>query len=223
MSNEGQESSATGKGVEDVEGRKAPGAGRLPDPGGATAVLAKFAAKLQELRAARGFSLEGLAEKASLSAGLLSQLERGVGNPSFLTIAKIAYALDVPIGTFFEGPRTEGVVVRRHERKRLIPRDAAAVEGPIYELLTPDVYRKLEVVYVELPPHMSSNKEQPFSHEGEECGVLLSGRLEVHLGDETYVLETGDSISYQSVIPHWYNNPGDEPATSIWVITPPSF
>src|SRR5262249_5432198 len=126
--------------------------------------------------------------KARLSAGLLSQLERGLGNPAFLTIAKIAYALDVPIGTFFEGPRTEGVVVRRHERKRLTPRDPDATMGPIYELLTPDVHRQLEVIDVVLPPHMSSNRKQPFSHDGEECGVLLSGRLEVHLGDETYVL-----------------------------------
>src|SRR5262249_35843913 len=98
-----------------------------------------------------------------------------------------------------------------------------ATMGPIYELLTPDVHRQLEVIDVVLPPHMSSNREQPFSHDGEECGVLLSGRLEVHLGDETYVLEAGDSIYYESMIPHWYENPGDEPAHSIWIITPPTF
>lgn len=211
------------RGAHGTEPRKRPRTERLPDIGGATGVLAKFAAKLQELRAARGFSIDELAEKATLSSGLLSQLERGVGNPSFLTVAKIAYALAAPIGTFFEGPRTGGTVVRRHERKRLTPRVHGAAKGPIYELLTPDVHRKLEVIYVELPPRMSSNREQPFSHEGEECGVLLSGVLEVHLGDETYVLEAGDSIYYASVIPHWYNNPRREPAHSIWVVTPPTF
>src|SRR5262249_30820320 len=122
-----------------------PAGGRLPDVGGATAVLPRLAAQRPQRRAARGLAPREGAGKASLAAGLVSQLERGLGNPAFLTIAKIASALDVPIGTFFEGPRTEGVVVRRHERKRLTPRDPDATMGPIYELLTPDVHRQLEV------------------------------------------------------------------------------
>ena len=51
----------------------------------------------------------------------------------------------------------------------------------------------------------------------------VEGRHEVHLGDATYTLEPGDSITYSSRLPHWYRNPGDEPVRSLWVITPPTF
>ena len=53
--------------------------------------------------------------------------------------------------------------------------------------------------------------------------MILEGRHEVHLGEESYTLGPGDSITYSSRVPHWYRNPGDEPVRSIWVITPPTF
>jgi transcriptional regulator with XRE-family HTH domain len=180
--------------------------------------------KLAPLRAAAGITIEQLAGKAGVSAGLLSQLERGKGNPGFNTLAKIAYALNVPIGTFFSGPVPQDPVVRRNKRKKLTHAGpwTNGESAPVYELLTPDLQRKLEVIWVELPPGQS-NEEQPFVHDTEECGVLLSGVLEVHLGDETYTLREGDSISFHGLVPHWYRNPGKKPAISIWIITPPSF
>lgn len=188
------------------------------------AFLMHFGQRLEQLRSEEGMTLEEVAIKAGASTGLLSQLERGIGNPSFNTLAKIAYALGVPIGTFFEGPTTKDPVIRRENRKKLIPAERLDGSGPglVYELLTPDLQRKLEVIWVELPPGMS-NKEQPFCHKTEECGVLLKGILEVHLGEEIHILRPGDSIAFNGQTPHWYQNPGEEPAVSIWVITPPSF
>lgn len=180
-------------------------------------------AKLGPLRATVGLTLEELASKAGISAGLLSQLERGIGNPSFNTMAKLAYALGVPVGTFFEEGISVDPVVRKSNRKKLmhgaLNRRSAV---PVYELLTPDLRRKLEVIWVELPPGQS-NEDAPFRHDTEECGILLKGTLEVHLGEKAYTLEEGDSISFSGLVPHWYRNPGRKPAVSVWVITPPSF
>lgn len=184
--------------------------------------ISEFSKRLGPLRIAAGLSVEELAAKASVSVGLVSQLERGIGNPSFNTMAKLAYALGVPIGTFFNGPARVDPVVRRNARKKLIHSAFSNGEGPIYELLTPDLQRKLEVIWVELPPGQS-NEEAQFTHDTEECGVLLSGILEVHLGDGVHRLEPGDSISFHGLVPHWYRNPGAESAVSIWIITPPSF
>ncbi len=152
-----------------------------------------FGSKLNALRSAADVTIEALAEKAGVSVGLLSQLERGKGNPGFNTLAKLAYALNVPIGTFFAGPAPRDPVVRRNKRKKLMQAVSwkNAKNAPVYELLTPDLQRKLEVIWVELPAGQS-NEEQPFIHDTEECGVLLSGTLEVHLGEETYVLQEGD-------------------------------
>lgn len=180
--------------------------------------------KVAKLRAAANLTIEELCTRADISAGALSQLERGKGNPGFTTLAKLAYALDVPIGTFFEGPPQPDPVVRKGARKKLLHNawSLGSSSAPIYELLTPDLQRKLEVIWVELPVGQS-NQERPFIHDTEECGVLLSGRLEVFLGKDSYILEPGDSISFNGMIPHWYRNAGEEPAVSIWIVTPPSF
>ena len=187
------------------------------------ASLTDFSSRLAPLRLAAKLSIEELAAKAGVSAGLVSQLERGLGNPSFNTMAKLAYGLGVPIGTFFQGGAPNEVVVRRNARKKLVHSAFAnSSPAPVYELLTPDLQRKLEVIWVELPPGQS-NEEAAFIHDTEECGVLLSGTLEVHLGTDVHTLNAGDSISFRGLVPHWYKNPGDEPAVSIWIVTPPSF
>jgi|SRR5690349_18626634 transcriptional regulator with XRE-family HTH domain len=187
------------------------------------ASIGQFAAKLGPLRISAGMTIEELATKAGISTGSLSQLERGIGNPSFSTMAKLAYALGVPIGTFFTGPSQNDPVVRKNARKKLM-HSAFANENPapVYELLTPDLQRKLEVIWVELPPGQS-NRDAPFVHDTEECGILLKGILEVHLGEQVHTLYPGDSISFGGLVPHWYCNPGKKPAVSIWIVTPPSF
>jgi len=186
---------------------------------GPSTELGNLAFKLQEMRHQRGHTLEKLAGLSGVSVGLLSQLERGKGNPSFLTLSKIAYGLGFPISQFFEGTIVESnPVVRKNQRRKLDLSD----QNLVYELLTPDLNRLIEFVWVEMPPGLTT-EAHPFCHEGEECGLVLEGMLEVHWGDKTYLLEEGDSISYACNEPHWYRNPGNEPAISVWAVTPPSF
>lgn len=180
-----------------------------------------FGRTLRELRTAKDFSLEELAERSGVSIGLVSQLERGIGNPSLLTIGRIAYALGIPISTFFEAGESSEAVVRRDRRKRLMLPELAE-RGLLYELLTPDLKRALEAIWVEMPPGLST-EDRPFEHQGEEFGIVLKGRLEVHVGDEVHLLGPGDSVSYRSSVPHWYANRGSVAVKSVWVVTPPSF
>ena len=177
--------------------------------------------RIRELRLDRRLTIEELAAKASVSAGLLSQLERGQGNPSFNTLVQIAHALAVPITELFQPEPTGSPVVRAAERQSLSLHDGAPGTAANF-LLTPTANTTLEAVLVEVPPGYSS-EETPFVHEGEEFGFILEGRHEVHLGDTCYTLEPGDSITYSSRIPHWYRNAGDTPVRSIWVITPPTW
>ena len=180
--------------------------------------LRHLGSQLQQLRRRKELTLGELAQLSDVSAGLLSQLERGMGNPSFHTLSKLAYGLGVPIGLFFQGTYHSDPVVRKNNRKKLVLED----HNLVYELLTPDLQRCLEFVWVEFAPGIST-EQRPFCHEGEECGLVLQGTLEVHWGDEIYLLEAGDSVSYPCNIPHWYRNPGKEKAVSVWAITPPSF
>jgi quercetin dioxygenase-like cupin family protein len=93
--------------------------------------------------------------------------------------------------------------------------------GEKASLLTPDLQRKLEVLLNELMP--GDTVDEAYTHEGEEFGFVLEGQYEVTVGDEVYVLDEGDSISYPSHLPHKMRVVGDRPSRSIWVITPPSF
>ena len=178
--------------------------------------------------------MQQLANMTDLSRTFISQIEAGTANPSVGTLKKVADALGVPIGALFTGladelePATGRAslpatalndvrVVRKDGRKAL------SWPGRPWKtyLLTPDLQRKLEVLLNELMP--GDTVDDAYTHEGEEFGFVLEGSYEVTVGDEVYVLEAGDSISYPSHLPHKMRVVGDEPCRSIWVITPPSF
>ena len=188
-------------------------------------VLNSVSESLRRVRQERGLTLEELAQRSGVSIGMLSQLERGVGNPSLRTLVKIAKGLGVPMGYFLSGIDHSSAVVRKHERRRLVL-PAAVLGLPdsdlVYQLLSPDLSGSLEMLWIEYGVGVST-EESPFTHDGEECGVILQGTLEVHVADEVWTLEAGDSVYFHSAIPHWFRNPGSEPAVMVWAITPPSF
>lgn len=173
---------------------------------------------LSRERKHRGMTIAELARKAGISSGLLSQLERGMGNPSIETLSHLARTLGIPIGTFFETvSAAPGEVVHPHSRRRLVLEDS----GMTYQLLVPDLQGALSMLYIELPPGFS-NAEAPFSHNGEEVVFVQSGAIELHIGDRTMLLEAGDSIRFSSTIKHWYKT-FDERVVVITAQTPPSF
>ncbi|HSM43875.1 MAG TPA: XRE family transcriptional regulator, partial [Acidimicrobiia bacterium] len=110
------------------------------------------------------FTLQELARAADIATGSLSQIERGIGNPSFRTLQKIATALDLRIGDLVEAgtsDRRGPMVVRRRDRALL----QLGYDGLVYELLTPNLRGSLEMLQTRIPPGFS-NEENPFFHEG---------------------------------------------------------
>ena len=184
--------------------------------------LAVLGRTLQTARKARSLTVGELSRQAGVSAGLISQLERGMGNPSFLTMSRLAEALRLPLGHFLQGSSdARQRVVRADERKKLVlPGDHE--DEMVYELLTPDLGGRLEVLRTTVPAGWT-NEERPFSHRGEECVHLLRGSLQVTVGEDFYDLAEGDSITYDSSVPHWWCNATDDDALIIGSVTPPSF
>ena len=175
--------------------------------------------EIKRLRKLRELTLEQLASDSGVSAGLLSQVERGQGNPSFNTLVQVAHALGIPVARLVAGEQMSSPVVRREERRRLSFGDGKLV---LAEMLTPRLDSALEAIRIVTEPGYSS-KDTPFVHDGEEFGIVLEGTHAVNVGGTHYVLRAGDSISYSSTIPHWYENPGEVTSVSLWVVTPPSF
>lgn len=176
--------------------------------------------KIRDLRKEKNINISVLAEKAGVSPGLISQVERNMVTPSIVSLWKIAQSLDVSVGYFFdeEVKTIADPVVTKKNRKRL----SVSNNNAIYELLSRDLNRKIEFLYITIKVGDSATKDF-VTHEGEECGIVIRGRLLVKMEDKDYLLEEGDSIYFDSTIPHRYINVGEEICESIWAMTPPSF
>ena len=187
--------------------------------------------RIRERRIAVGLVLEQLAARSGVSTGALSQLERGVGNPSLGTLIQVAHALGTTVPMLLDIASATSPLVRREERRRITLHDGdqegatyhdGDQEGATYELLTPDLGRLLEVIWVETEPG-NTTEGTPYVHAGQEVGVVIEGVSEVHVGDETHLLRAGDAISYLSTTPHWFRNPSSKRNKIIQVITPPTW
>lgn len=174
--------------------------------------------KIRQIRREKGLSLKEVAEKTGLTSSFLSQVERDLADPSITSMRKIAEALEVPIFYFLLNHEEHSPVVRRDQRKVLrLPQSHLT-----YELLSPDLNRKMEVMMARLEPGAASSDE-PLSHPGEECIVVLEGCMDIDIGGEVYHLEEGDSIYYYAAVPHKLWNPGDKELVFLSAITPPLF
>ncbi|MFS4091051.1 helix-turn-helix domain-containing protein [Streptomyces sp. AF1A] len=194
-----------------------PDASTPPDP---EAAIAGVGHQVRGLRKLRGLTLEELSTRASVSIGLISQIERGRGNPSFNTLIQLSHALQVPVGRLFHGPEQTSPVVRAKERRTLDLHGSGTLDVT-YELLSPGLTGTLEAVWIEAPPGYDTS-DSPFTHPGEEFGIILQGRHQVFLDGVCHELGPGDSITYPSTTPHWYRNEGPETVKAVWVMTPPN-
>ena len=178
--------------------------------------------EIRSLRNARDITLQDLGAATGLSIGYLSQIERGISSPAVDALYAISRALGVTISWFFK-PSDEAsalerdIVVRARQRRQL-----TFSPGIVDELLSPNLDRQLELLRCTFAPGATSG-EVAYAHRGEETGIVISGRLEVWVGEKHFVLEEGDSFAFESHLPHRYRNPGRTKAVVIWAITPPSY
>lgn len=177
--------------------------------------------RMRDLRKAKGMTLQHLADTTGLSVGYLSQLEREQAVPSIRALSTISRALGVNISWFFPDPERDGspeaaVIVRAAQRPSL--RFHSGIRD---ELLCPSLGGALEMLLCTFEPGASSG--ELYAHDGEEAGYVSEGQLELRLGEETYLLNTGDSFHFDCTRPHGYANPSDTRTVVVWSVTPPHY
>lgn len=189
-----------------------------------SALLASVGSKVRAIRKEKNLTLADLSEVTGLSPAIVSQIERGLANPSFTTLAQLAHGLEIPVGKLIpsHAPEARSPVVRKAERRDLRGVSPEAVGEAVYELLTPDLNGTMEANWVVTPPGHDTS-DTPFTHGGEEFGIVLSGKKDVYLNGQRYVLEAGDSMTFDSTIPHWFTNSYDETCVAVWVNSPPTW
>jgi transcriptional regulator with XRE-family HTH domain len=176
--------------------------------------------RLRSARMAHGYSVRRLAREARVSASLISEAERGLTEPSVGVLKRLATALDVTMPYFFSRPGMYGEAVIRADQRAKLP----SLKGVTYELLGPDGAELMEPIYGRLEPGAGLKESTMMTHgNGEEWGIVLSGRLKVWVGSEVYVLGPGDALYFASSVPHRVANLSDGVTEYFWVNSPPTF
>ena len=179
-----------------------------------------FGEKLRALRKSRQVTLQELADKAEISPGLLSQIERGITSPSLRTLAKLRTTLGVPSSFFFDDDhpvrRETGepaFLCRAADRPTLV----FGPEAPFKELLHHGGSRVFEFMMINIPPNGRSGPS-PMSYPSEKGGMVMEGSFILTVGGQSATLEVGDSFLFDGAIPHLMVNPTDQPVKLLWII-----
>jgi len=171
--------------------------------------------RIADYRAQAGLTPADLAARTGLESGFLKAIEENDIYPSLGPLIKIARALGVRLGTFMDDHISDDpLIVRLDEREQQLTTHRGAqtpAEVAFYSLGRGKSDRHMEPFYVELMPASGRDKSLS-SHEGEEFIVVVSGRVELIYGQETHVLNPGDSMYYNSVVPHHVGCAGDRKA-----------
>ena len=174
-----------------------------------------FGRNVRALRIKKNLTLHDLAKMTRRSVSLLSQIETGKVSPSFSTMRIIADSLDISLSRLIldegVGEARDASLMEVRERKVL------TTEGGVeHQLLSRNLALPFEFISFELPPGASTG-EEPYSHEGLECGLLLEGTMEIQVGEKIYRMKPGDTFTLNSSIPHKFSNSGKKKARAVWV------
>lgn len=172
--------------------------------------------RLRELREEQGLTIRALAEKSGLNVNTLSLIENGKTSPSVSTLQQLAFALEVPITAFFESSEPEAKIVHVKAERRL---RADFAHGTLEDLASGALRQSLQPFLVTLQPCADSG-EQPIVHTGYEFVFCLQGCIQYRIEDNTYLLESGDSLLFEAHLPHRWWNAVEEPSKMLLVLSP---
>lgn len=164
-----------------------------------------IASNLKKLRNERNLSLGQLSEISNISKAMLSDIEKGKGNPTINTIWKIANGLKVPYTKLIDYVEHSTTIIRKTDTS-MQSGETKSYRVYCYYPTTPT--RNFELFYVELDAN-SSNKTIGHSEKAQEYIYVIQGELQLQIADEKFILHPGDSLSFNSSINHTYINKQD--------------
>ncbi|MBY6186744.1 cupin domain-containing protein [Marinobacter hydrocarbonoclasticus] len=175
--------------------------------------------RLRQLRTQAGLSQRELAKRTGVTNGFISQVEKNSVSPSVASLKKILEGIPISLTNFFDNEERQPtqVVFRASEMPNI-------GSGPIqYRLIGHSVRDRAIGMLHETMPAGSDTGEEMLTHDGEECGVVLSGQLELTVGEEVSLLEPGDGYYFSSQRPHRFRVVGDDPVVLVSANTPATF
>lgn len=174
--------------------------------------------RMKELRVFYGLTQQELADRAELTKGFISQLERNQNTPSVSTLLDIIQCLGTTPAEFFAETGPEQIVFKKEDYFEKIDE----TQKNIVEWVIPNAQKNtMEPIRLTLKPGGVSEELGPY--EGEEFGYVLKGTVKLTFGTQKYTLHAGESFAFSSTKKHRLENNGKNDATVLWITTPPSF
>jgi transcriptional regulator with XRE-family HTH domain len=186
----------------------------------------RIGSKMVTVRESLGLSAAELAERSGCDLAMIEQLEAGELAPSLAPLIKITRALGMRLGTLLDDDTGVGPVITRRDEAARVSRvksletssDAGVLD--FFSLAAGKTARHMEPFIIDVAP--SAAREHTLSsHEGEEFIYVLKGAIEVEYGKETHIVEAGDSIYYDSIVPHEVRAGSGESARILAVVYAP--
>ena len=176
-------------------------------------------ARLRAIRQHLRLSQRQLARQSGVANATISQVEAGKLNPTVSMLKRILDGVPMSMGDFLADDMQvhDRVFYRADELVEI------AEGGVSYRQVGSNLASKAIQLLKECYQPGAGTGKHALIHEGEECGIVLKGRLEVTVGGETTVLSPGDAYYFKSSQPHQFRNSGSEPCELISACTPPSF
>lgn len=183
----------------------------------------EFALKVKSIRERQNMSIEELAEKSDVKLEVLQAMENGEIIPSLTPLTKMAKALGVRVGTFLDDtPQLGPVVVRGGKPNNVLyfsgredVTNASNLE--FHSLGAGKIDRNIDPYIIDITYEEDYKLS---SHEGEEFIYVLEGEIEVEYGKDKYTVAAGDSIFYDSVVPHHLHSSGEQAKILAVLYTP---
>ena len=179
-------------------------------------ILIQIAAQIKERRKNKGITVQELAEKASVSKSLISQIENNRIIPSLMVLIDIIRSLDIDLNNFFKeidrNNSTKTVLVKRKDEYTSFEKEQA-IGFRYHRVFTKNIEKStVDIVLLELEPHCQRPMVETDAF---EYKYVLSGEIEYQFEHETISLSTGDSLLFDGRIPHTPRNTGDSTALII--------
>ena len=176
--------------------------------------------KIKTIRRSKELTIDDLAKETGLSKSFLCNIENGNTSPSLASLEKIAATLRMPLTFFFLTDDIVPRVVKPEQRSRTI----FGSDGRTVEFVSARPGGEIEMFILDIPVRQSDQADAAcHTHKGEECHLVLNGKLEAYYGNERLMVEAGDSFHWDGTVPHKVENIGDVPARLVVSLTPPSF
>lgn len=180
--------------------------------------------RLKALREARNLSQRQLADMSGVTNGMISMVEQNRTSPSVSSLKKILDGLTVSISEFFavDAAAEEPIFFAHADLKEITPPILNGHAKAVFKQVGDAAQHSLQMLYECYEPGADTGEEL-YAHEAEEAGVVVSGQIEVTVGDRMRTLGPGDAYLFDSRLPHRFRNAGDEPCVVISACTPPTF